>query len=111
MDKIEELLIGDWNSMTAHHKELVNEVKRLCMHQKDLVTANNMTVKFAENLVTCSATQKEELSDLWEKVETLNKALDLLQGNGGQAHGKHGHSRSPDIRNVYAVPHPPLNGY
>ncbi len=100
MGKLEDLLIGDWNLMTVHHKELVDEVKRLRTHQKDLVTANNTTVKFAEDLAARSTTQKEELSDLWEKVGTLNKALDLLQGNGGQAHGKRGRSRSPDTRNV-----------
>ncbi|KAK0184862.1 hypothetical protein F5146DRAFT_1144982 [Armillaria mellea] len=47
--KFEDLPIEDWNSITACHKELGDEVKRLCMHQKDLVTANNTTVKFTEH--------------------------------------------------------------
>ncbi|KAK0184304.1 hypothetical protein F5146DRAFT_1006573 [Armillaria mellea] len=100
MGKVEDLLIEEWNSMTAHHKKLIDEVKVLYMHQKNLVTANNTTVKFSKDLAACSAIQKEELSDLWEKVGTLNKALDLLQGNSAQ--GKHACSRSLDTRNVCA---------
>ncbi|KAK0187465.1 hypothetical protein F5146DRAFT_1004369 [Armillaria mellea] len=83
MGKVEDLLIEEWNSMTAHHKELINEVKVLYMHQKNLVTANNTTVKFSKDLAACSATQKEELSDLWEKVCRIIE--DVLRQEAKQA--------------------------